>query len=818
MTVEIEKFYIIKPQAATNLCTNPSFETNTTGWATGGTNTLALSSAAQSHGVYSCKITYGNNSLYSSYSITLTAAAYVAAVDIYIPTAYDGTELTLTWTGYVGASVTAGLANMTIRDKWQRVHCHITPVAGDLAGTLTLHETGAAATAARFIYIDGVQIETGASATTFIDGDNLESIRNRRQYGWTGSPHASTSFRLATTRSGGLPVDITNYCKKVDVVGLGIAPADINSISLTDGTERYRGTNLNSRYFTIAVTFGGNSDEIGDVQGDRNALTNLIKPDLIPYDRPLHMLYQALDASGGLASEPVDIECVYVGGLDIANQRRFERANLVFKMPGSYMQRSADSASVLGYQTTVANMKNIMQRSADGVWSAVGSGVTGGGVTAMAIHPITGDLYIGGSFTAAGGVANTTKIARWDGTTFSAVGGGLGNSVLALEFAPNGDLYIGGAFLNAGGVAEADHICRWDGSAYSAVGDTWNNSVASLLFASDGDLYIGGYFTTAAGVANANCIAKWDGTNITAVGAGLNGGVLAIAEAPNGEIYLGGIFTDAGSVTEADKICKWNGTTYSALGNGLNNYPYALAFASNGDLYIAGTFTDAGGNTSADYICMWDGLTYRNLGKGLSDAVLTLEIDQSGNVYAGGVFVGSGDLTFPDRMAIWTGSFYTPLDINVQDGSAYIYSIKINKRTGTLYVGGNWAGTNAISATVTTPGISTATSYPIIKITGPGTIWQIKNYTTGKAIYFDDLTLLAGEVITLDLRPGQITMTSSWRGSILPYVLKGSSYDFPLMPGSNNISAYLFGATTAASGIVMTWKDNYHSIDGAQYA
>ena len=60
---------------------------------------------------------------------------------------------------------------MTIRDKWQRVHCHITPDAGDLSGSLYLSENGTNPTAGRFIYVDGVQIETGTAATTYLDGD-----------------------------------------------------------------------------------------------------------------------------------------------------------------------------------------------------------------------------------------------------------------------------------------------------------------------------------------------------------------------------------------------------------------------------------------------------------------------------------------------------------------------------------------------------------------------------------------------------------------------------------------------------------------------
>ena len=159
-----------------------------------------------------------------------------------------------------------------------------------------------------------------------------------------------------------------------------------------------------------------------------------------------------------------------------------------------------------------------------------------------------------------------------------------------------------------------------------------------------------------------------------------------------------------------------------------------------------------------------------------------------------------------------------PLDINVDDALAFFNCFIRHPATGVFYLGGDWTGTTAYSATVTVSSVSGAKTYPIIKITGPGTIWQLKNYTTGKAIYFDRLTLSAGEVITLDLRPGKIIMNSKFRGNVLDRILKGSSFDFPLMPGTNNISAYLYGSTDANSKITMQWKENYHGIDGAQHA
>ena len=84
-----------------------------------------------------------------------------------------------------------------------------------------------------------------------------------------------------------------------------------------------------------------------------------------------------------------------------------------------------------------------------------------------------------------------------------------------------GNLYAGGDFATAGGVA-ANHIAKWDGSAWSALGSGMNGIVHALAMDDAGNLYAGGDFAIAGGVA-ANHIAKWDGSTWSALGSGMNG-------------------------------------------------------------------------------------------------------------------------------------------------------------------------------------------------------------------------------------------------------------------------------------------------------
>src|SRR5437773_6019989 len=78
------------------------------------------------------------------------------------------------------------------------------------------------------------------------------------------------------------------------------------------------------------------------------------------------------------------------------------------------------------------------------------------------------DVYAGGQFTMAGGSA-ANYIAKWNGSSWTALGSGLGGgsmesppSVAALAVSGS-DVYVGGTFTTAGG-ASANYMARWDGS------------------------------------------------------------------------------------------------------------------------------------------------------------------------------------------------------------------------------------------------------------------------------------------------------------------------------------------------------------------
>jgi uncharacterized repeat protein (TIGR02543 family) len=295
--------------------------------------------------------------------------------------------------------------------------------------------------------------------------------------------------------------------------------------------------------------------------------------------------------------------------------------------------------------------ENLIAKWDGSTWSALGSGLN---ATVNALAVSGSDLYVGGWFTTAGGNA-ANHIAKWDGSTWSALGSGLGGgtgyygtNVTALAVSGT-DLYVGGDFTTAGGNA-ANYIAKWNGSTWSALGSGVNGglsyTIVYALAVSGSDLYVGGEFTTAGG-SEANNIAKWDGSTWSTLGGDFLDYPVSALAVSDTDLYVGCLY---------GRIAKWNGSTWSALGSGLSGWAiYALAVSGN-DLYVGGEFTTAGGN-AANSIAKWDGSAWSALGSGLSGGVpytqvYALAVSGSNQLYVGGNFSAAGGKFSPYLAAV----------------------------------------------------------------------------------------------------------------------------------------------------------------------
>jgi hypothetical protein len=244
-------------------------------------------------------------------------------------------------------------------------------------------------------------------------------------------------------------------------------------------------------------------------------------------------------------------------------------------------------------------------------WDGVGWSALGGGFDqwVAAIAGNGSEVYAGGAFSTAGSLA-VNNIARWDGSAWASVGAGTNGAVLAARFAPSGDLYVGGWFTAVDGSATAaNYIARWDGVTWSALGQGMDGYVNDLAIDATGNVYAGGEFTRADNTT-VNYVAVWDGSQWSALAQGLDGTVEALM-VDGTDVYVGGRFTQAVGGVAASRIAKWNGTTWSAVGGGQTNFVQRLTRDPSGKIYV-GTYTE--GTTNTGSVVQYDGLGWQDLG------------------------------------------------------------------------------------------------------------------------------------------------------------------------------------------------------------
>ena len=800
-------FKIVVPQAATNLITNPSFETNTTGWTVGGSNTIARSAIKQRRGAYGALCTYQDNAVLASYAVTLTDTPHIVGLDVYVPSTYDGTALTLTFTGFTSATVAAGTVNLTLKDKWQRVEATITPDSGDLSGTIVLTEAGSP-TAAVFLYIDGAQLETGSEATTYFDGDSVGFVIDRNDFGWNGTRHGSTSYRTAKTRAGGSLLSISDYATLAGVYGLGMGSFKQSYTNIILGGATYEGHIRTPRAISLLLHYTGSMSDMWD---DKNAIINAIRPDYTGDDQPLILRFQGTDSSGNIATEPIDIVCIpEMSHTDSPQTPALQEDILTFKVLESYLRGSYQEGVELDFADSLTNANCILMLNSSGRWEELSTGFAH---VVMAIaQAANGDIYMGGAFTNAGGDADADYLCKWDGTALSAVVAGITGAVYALAFDSEGNLYIGGNFTNVGD-ANGDYVVKFDGTNFSSLGTGMNGTVNGLLFDSDGNLYACGGFTSAGGVANTSQIAKWNGTAWSALGSGANGTSHCITIDSVDNIYIGGEFTTVGGVT-VNRVAKWNGTAWSALGSGANDTVYRLTVDKGSNLYCGGNFTTINGE-SIPYLAKWNGTAWSALGSGVNDYVRSLAVSLNGELFVGGSFKTAGGISLSEKIATYYNLSWEALSINFP-GTPLVQFLYFDSDEN-LYVGFNTTGTATVAGEVAATNGGGSNCYPKVRVNGPGTLHKLTNNTTGAQITFNGLTLLTGEVFEIDFDPEILTVESSYRGDCQSYIAPGSDKAyFHLQKGDNSIS-FLMTGTDGDTEAAMYWTPTYWALDQTKY-
>ena len=327
---------------------------------------------------------------------------------------------------------------------------------------------------------------------------------------------------------------------------------------------------------------------------------------------------------------------------------------------GPGIDRAATAVCDGGGDVVLADATGV-QRGGPGAWTPMPGLV---GTVRVLARMANGDIVAGGVLSQAGGVP-TTGIARWNGSTWSALGGGIAGEVEAVLPLPNGELLVGGSFAQAGGVP-ATNLARWTGAAWQPFGGGTNDRVRSLVRLFDGSLVVGGDFTTSGAPAVVTPrIARWTGTAWQAMtsGTGFDAPVHSLTLHPSGPLLAGGAFTVCDQQA-MQGLARWNGGTswtslsvapmhrVLAFGSGdlvasplvatpetsvllrlgaqvtaLISGPIAdVQPAANGDVLVAGSFAVAGGVVSQGFARYTSTCpaTVTNVGAGCAGTTLTV--------------------------------------------------------------------------------------------------------------------------------------------------------------------------------------------------
>ena len=300
---------------------------------------------------------------------------------------------------------------------------------------------------------------------------------------------------------------------------------------------------------------------------------------------------------------------------------------------------------------------NNVARRVGGVWQPLGSG-TDTLVTAIAVLP-NGDVVGGGQITAAGGTA-VNRIARWNGTAWTPLGsgvtGGFQPEVWSLHVRPNGDLIVGGTFLAAGGIP-ASRIARWNGTAWSALGSGVADgasvyvTVGALATLPNGDLVAAGDFSSAGGLP-ASRIARWNGSTWSPIGSGVpmpfgttSAKVRSLLVTGNGDLVAAG--NSATLLGPGVVMQRWNGSAWMQLTTGLTGgqSPFVMGLAElpDGDLVAGMTRVGIGGAAPSNSLARFDNGTWSVLAADFDQAITTVLLQPNGTLEVGGTFAAIGN-------------------------------------------------------------------------------------------------------------------------------------------------------------------------------
>lgn len=265
-----------------------------------------------------------------------------------------------------------------------------------------------------------------------------------------------------------------------------------------------------------------------------------------------------------------------------------------------------------------------------------------------------GSLYVG-----LGTVAGNADVYKWDGSTWTKIGGDSANSSwtgVAETTVTSMTVWNGYLYAGLGNTVATADVWRWDGTTWSQVGGdgingTWSSSprnTDSLVVFKD---------RLCAGLGGSGAYSElwcWSGSgNWVKIGGG-NGAGVNSSWSVSADIYTMAVYKDKlyVSVNRSSHIAEiwvWDDVSWTKIaGGGVNGtwadatYTFAESMAVyNGELYVGMFFTGSSSPTGDVY--RWDGTAWSQVGgDGINGSWPSVEEVRSLTVHKGKLYAGLG--------------------------------------------------------------------------------------------------------------------------------------------------------------------------------
>ena len=212
-----------------------------------------------------------------------------------------------------------------------------------------------------------------------------------------------------------------------------------------------------------------------------------------------------------------------------------------------------------GFTTAGGAAANRVAKWNGTAWAGLDSAILPNTVVSMSF--MGNDLYVGVPTTT---IANPAYFSKYDGTSWTQLGADLGDRGVSSVAVLGSDVYVAGGFTSINGTT-VNRIAKWNGTSWSALGGGLPSPTGQLggvrLAAAGNELIAIGDFTVAGG-GPADRIARWNGTAWSPLGTGLNGDASSIVST-GGDILVGGAFTTAGC-NASPYFARYRNTVWTA--------------------------------------------------------------------------------------------------------------------------------------------------------------------------------------------------------------------------------------------------------------